>query len=240
VRIWIEVFVAVVLDGGVALVAGLIPEGRVARLQQPLVGLTAGILIGTALLDFLPEAVAGGGNFMVFGTLAGTLVTMAVLEWTVGHRVTSNTRPRRLAQVLLGADALHNAADGGAIAAAFLTSPRLGMLAPPAVIIHEVPEEVAAYVLLRRAGLSRRRALLAMTGVQMTAAIGALATLVGATVWKEVVSCALAAAAGTFVHIAEVDLIPSAIAQAETRRQRVETVVAFLTGVAITGVLTLL
>jgi len=37
-----------------------------------------------------------------------------------------------------------------------------------------------------------------------------------------------------------VDLIPSAIAQAETRRQRVETVVAFLTGVAITGVLTLL
>jgi zinc and cadmium transporter len=77
-----------------------------------------------------------------------------------------------------------------------------------AVLVHEVPEEVADYVLLRKAGMSRGRALGAMTGVQLTAAIGAVITLVGVSASRVVTSVALAVAAGTFLHIAEVDLDP--------------------------------
>lgn len=239
-KVWIEVFLAVALDGCAALVAGLIPEAKLARLQHPLLGFTAGVLIATAFLDLLPEALAGLPPLVALATLVGALVTMGVLEWTVGHRVTSRTGTGRLAPVLLGADAFHNAADGGAIAAAFLNSPRLGMMAAAAVIIHEVPEEVAAYVLLRRAGLSRARALLAMTGVQLTAAVGALAILLGAAIWQEISAFALAAAAGTFVHISEVDLIPAVIAQAGSRRQRAVAALAFLAGIGIVAALTLI
>lgn len=238
-RIWLEVIAAVILDGCAALVAGLIPEGKLARLQQPLIAFTAGVLMTTALLELLPEALEGLRASSVLGTLAGTLVTMTLLEWTVGHRVTRETGRGRLAPVLLAADAFHNAADGAAIAAGFLSSPRLGVMTAAAVIVHEVPEEVAAYVLLRRRGLSRARALLAMTGVQLTAAVGAVATLVGASYWRQVSAFALAVASGTFLHIAEVDLIPS-FGEAGTRLRRGEIVLAFVSGSAVIGAMTLL
>ena len=113
-------------------------------------------------------------------------------------------------------------------------------MAAAAVIVHEVPEEVADYVLLRKAGLSRRRALVAMTGVQLTAAIGAALTLVGAAAWKQVAPLALAVAAGTFLHIAEVDLIPTVIGKGPSRRRRAKAVLAFVVGVAVVGAATFL
>jgi zinc and cadmium transporter len=237
-RTWIYVFLAVALDGCAALVAGLFPESKLARLREPLVGFSAGVLIATALLDMLPEAFTTLPARVVLGTVLATLAAMVLLEWTIGHRLTTGTDARSLAPVLLGADGFHNAADGAAIAAAFLASPKLGVIAATAVIVHEVPEEVADYVLLRKAGMSRRRALLAMTGVQLTAAVGALLTLLGAESWKKVAPFALAIAAGTFLHIAEVDLIPTIIATDRPRHRRFEAVAAFVLGVAVVVVAT--
>jgi zinc and cadmium transporter len=237
-KTWIYVFLAVALDGCAALVAGLIPEAKLARAREPLVGLTAGILIGTTFLDLLPEVLEQLPAPVALGTVAATLAAMVLLEWTMGHRVTSGTGAKQIAPILLGADGLHNAADGAAIAAAFLTSPRVGMVAAAAVIAHEVPEEVADYVLLRKAGMSRKRALAAMTGVQLTAAIGALLTLLGAAVWRPVTPIALAIAAGTFLHIAEVDLIPTVIAPGRSRRRRAEAVLGFLFGLSLVVVAT--
>jgi zinc and cadmium transporter len=239
-KTWIYVFVAVALDGCAALVAGLIPEAKLARAREPLVGFTAGVLICTAFLDMLPEALAELPAVAVLAAVAATLAAMVLLEWTTGHRVTTETGPRRLALVLLGADGLHNAADGAAIAAAFVTSPRLGAITAAAVIVHEVPEEVADYVLLRKSGMSRTRALVALTGVQLTAAIGALLTLLGTAVWKQITPFALAIAAGTFLHIAEVDLIPTVIAPGPSSRRRAEAVVGFIFGLAVVVAMTLL
>jgi len=239
-RTWLYVFLAVALDGCAALLAGLIPERQLERAREPLVGFAAGVLIGTALLDMLPEALAGLPATTVLGTVVATLAAMVLLEWTVGHRVTSGTESRRLAPVLLGADGFHNAADGGAIAAAFLTSPRLGWIAAAAVIVHEVPEEVADYVLLRKAGMSRTRALVAMTGVQLTAGLGAVLTLIGAALWTQIAPFVLAVAAGTFLHIAEVDLVPTVIGKGPSRRRRAEAVLTFVLGLAVVAAATFL
>ncbi|MBA3455181.1 MAG: hypothetical protein H0T42_18975 [Deltaproteobacteria bacterium] len=67
-----------------------------------------------------------------------------------------------------------------AIAAAFVISIPLGVMTSLAVIVHEVPEELGDYALLRAAGVTKRRALLALAGVQATAALGAVGTLVAA------------------------------------------------------------
>lgn len=230
-------FLAVAADGCAALAAGLIPEASLARAREPLVGFAAGVLVGTTFLDMLPEALAQLPALVVLGAVAATLAAMVLLEWTIGHRVTKGTGTRRLAPTLLGADGFHNAADGAAIAAAFLTSPRVGLITAVAVIVHEVPEEVADYVLLRSSGMSRRRALIAMTGVQLTAAAGAVVTLVGAAVWKRVMPLALAVAAGTFLHIAEVDLVPTVIAPGTVRRA--EAVIGLIVGLLVVVALTL-
>ena len=57
--------------------------------------------------------------------------------------------------------------------------------------------------------------------------------------WKEVSPFALAVAAGTFLHIAEVDLIPTVIAEGRSRKRRTATVLVFLAGVAVVAAATL-
>ena len=171
---------------------------------------------------------------VVFASIAGSVSAMAFLEWALGRR-SPRSSGTRLAATLLGADAFHNTADGAAIAASFLVSARLGVITAVAVVVHEVPEELADYVLIRNAGLTRARALLAMTGVQMTAAIGAAVTLFSATAWRHVSGVVLAVAAGTFLYIALVDLMPSVLrAEPSRRRQRAEAVVGLLAGVLLT------
>jgi hypothetical protein len=50
------VLAAVALDGAAALVAGLVPDGWLERAREPLIGLASGVLLATAFLDVLPEA----------------------------------------------------------------------------------------------------------------------------------------------------------------------------------------
>lgn len=228
------VALAVVADGCAALTGGLLPERWLARSRGVLVGFAAGVLLGTTLLDLLPRSLAEASGVVVFASIAGSVSAMAFLEWALGRR-SPRSSGTRLAATLLGADAFHNTADGAAIAASFLVSARLGVITAVAVVVHEVPEELADYVLIRNAGLTRARALLAMTGVQMTAAIGAAVTLFSATAWRHVSGVVLAVAAGTFLYIALVDLMPSVLrAEPSRRRQRAEAVVGLLAGVLLT------
>jgi zinc and cadmium transporter len=228
------VIVAVVADGCAALTGGLLPERWLQRSRRVLVGFAAGVLIGTTLLDLLPGSLAEASHGVVFASILGSLSTMAFLEWAIGRR-SPGSSGTRLAATLLGADAFHNTADGAAIAASFLVSPRLGIITAVAVVVHEVPEELADYVLLRNAGLTRARALLAMTGVQSTAAIGAAVTLLSAAAWRHVSGVVLAVAAGTFLYIALVDLMPSVLrSEAGSGRPRTEAVAGLLAGLALT------
>jgi zinc and cadmium transporter len=231
--IWPYVAGSVVLDGGAALVAGLVREDWLRRAKRPLLAFATGVLLGTTFLDLLPEASVQLSPATALGLALGTLVVMLVLEWTMGHRPRPGARRTRVAGVLLGADALHNAADGAAIAAAFTVSLRLGVITALAVIVHEVPEEVADYVLLRDAGMPRTRALVVMTGVQLTAALGAALVLAGAQLWRDVSGAALAVAAGTFLHIAEVDLVPNIMGVADASRARAVVLLCLLSGVAL-------
>jgi zinc and cadmium transporter len=95
------------------------------------------------------------------------------------------------------------------IAAAFLTSVPLGIMAAIAVIAHEVPQEVGDFAILLDSGYSRIKALVLNT-------LSAAATLPGAVLayfWLGETTAAmpyvLAISASSFIYIATADLIPS-------------------------------
>ena len=111
-----------------------------------------------------------------------------------------------------------------------LISGRLGVITAIAVIAHEVPEELADYVLLRNSDLTRRQALIAMTGVQLTAGIGAALTLLSAAAWKQVSGLALGIAAGTFLYIAFADLMPTVFLARASRSESRPRAILGLTG----------
>jgi len=117
-----------------------------------------------------------------------------------------------------------------AIAAAFVTSTKLGVITSLAVIVHEVPQEIADYAILRRENFGKRRALAWLSVVQLTAGVGAAATLVTSSI-DGISGIVLSIAAGTFLYIATVELLPDVL-RARPRRGRIGGIVGLLLGIA--------
>ena len=76
------------------------------------------------------------------------------------------------ALLIIVGDTIHNFVDGLLIAAAFLQSTELGIIAAVAIIAHEIPQEVGDFLILLHSGYTRARAL-AMN------LLSSLATVVG-------------------------------------------------------------
>lgn len=193
------------LSGSVTL---LLPEARFARVVPLLVALAAGTLIGGALLHMLPEAVEAMGNRLevYLWLLAGFLGFFALeqfLHWHHCHRSVARHDP--LGHLILVADGVHNLVGGLAVGSAFLMDPRLGWVTWTAAA-HEVPQELGDFGILLHAGWTRTRALAFNFVSALSFLVGALAVYAASGAID--VTWLLPFAAGNFLYIAAVDLVP--------------------------------
>ena len=108
---------------------------------------------------------------------------------------------------LLG-DAIHNFLDGLVIAGSYLVNPAAGIATTIAVVIHEVPQEIADFGVLLYSGMSKRKALMFNFG---SAAIAILGAIIGLWLGKSsemFIPFILPFAAGGFLYIAGSNLVP--------------------------------
>lgn len=213
------------LAGGLlsVLIAATVTVRVLGRVVKHMVSLSVGILLGTALLHVLPEAFeSGAGAHALFATLLGGLMFFFLLEkaelYRHGHHhegdghehhhLFDEQQAGRGGWSVLVGDSIHNFCDGVIIAAAFLTSPWLGVLTSLAIVAHEIPQEVGDFIVLLNAGFSRAKALAfnALSGLAAVAG-GVLGYLV-VEPWRELFPYLLVVAASSFVYIAVADLIP--------------------------------
>lgn len=236
---WVPISIALVLNGAAGLVGGLFSDRWIARRGRVLVGFAAGGLLGAVFFDTLPEAIDSLGSGATVWAFAGFALAGA-WEWLVGRHEHGPPRVKRRAApvVLLTSDALHNVADGAAVAAAFLVSERAGLVAAFAVISHEVPQELGDYALLRHWGYPRGRALFALALVQLTAFAGAFSLAAATAGSQQLSATALAIGSGAFLYIGAVDLVPDlrAAAPAAGKSQQL---VGFGAGVAVVATIRL-
>src|SRR5690349_3849611 len=162
------IFAATAIGGllSVAIAASL-PVGVLTRVVHHLVSLSAGVLLGTALLDILPEAFErkDASPQALFLTLLLGLLFFFLLEKAElyrhshhhegdehhhGHGFDRRQAGRGGWSVIVG-DSIHNFCDGIIIAAAFLADTRLGIVTSVAIIAHEIPQEVGDYIVLLNA-----------------------------------------------------------------------------------------
>ena len=213
--------------GGVlsVLIAAALNVTVLARLVRNLVSLSTGILLGTALLQVLPEAFEGPASpHALFATLLGGLMFFFLLEkaelYRHGHHhegddphhhhhhgFDADQAGRGGWSVLLG-DSIHNFCDGIIIAAAFLTDLHLGVATAAAIVAHEIPQEVGDFIVLVNAGLTRRKALLYNALSGLAAVVGGVLGYFVVGPWKELFPYLLVVAASSFVYVAVADLMP--------------------------------
>lgn len=220
------------------------------RRELALLSFAAGILLSTALLELLPEAVEGapGESNVLWATLLA-MVGFFFLERSVhgfhGHAETAGpdaeshrgADPASAASrvlVLIG-DGLHNFIDGVVIATSFIVSPALGVATATAVAAHEIPQEIADYGILTRGGYSRRRALVLNFLSGLAAVVGALVVFALGRAVERNIAWFVAAAAGMFLYIAAADLLPELHRHGRDGRAGPPALIAapFLGGIAV-------
>ena len=202
-------------------------EQAMSSVLPYLVSVATGLLLATALLHLLPEAITALGNTpRVWNLLAGGLIGLFCVEQLVTllvqgdgtapvHTHEHGELPHTLRPAsLIVASSLHSLLDGISVAAAFAAGPRIGWITALAVSLHEVPHRVGDFAVLLHlrysASSALRMAVLpslgALVGVAIVAAFGASGGT--AVYWLLPISAA------SFLYIACVNLLP------ELRHQR--------------------
>lgn len=194
---------------------------RLERLLPGLVALATGALLGGAFLHLVPESAealtgTGAGIAIVVGLLV-FFVLERFLHWHHHHHSHVDECPedeecreeiKPFGKLILTADALHNMLDGAIIAGAYLVSVEAGVVATIAIALHEIPQEIGDFGVLLLAGFSRGRALLANLLTALSAFVGAGIVFLFAEGFTALSPVLAAFAAGGFIYIAAVDLVP--------------------------------
>lgn len=203
-------------------------RSRVEQLHRQLpylVSVAVGVLLATALLHLLPEAVETLGNRRgLWLCIGGTLFALFALERVV-HIAGQGDAAHAGADADSGADAgahagalrplnlllassLHSFVDGTAIATAFAVSPRLGLLTGVAVGLHEVPHRLGDVAVLLHLGVAPARAMRFAVLVGVPALLGAGAVLLVGEAGSHAMRWLLPVSAASFLYIAGVNLLP--------------------------------
>ncbi len=229
-------------------------EEHLRRLSTVFIAFAVGALLGDAFIHLIPEIFGHPGQAPT--TLARSLLVLGgmllffVVEKLLRHEhgplhahfhagPGRAVRPELAAVNLLG-DAIHNFIDGALIAASYLASPGLGLATTVAVVLHEIPQEIADFGILVHSGLTVRKAILLNLASAGAALLGAVVVLVSGTVAHQSVSAyLLPVTAGGFVYLAAADLVPELQHDRSLRALVVQTTL-IVAGIAVMGALTLL
>lgn len=233
-----QILLASLLTGALSLLAAAaFSLGLLSRLVPQLVSVSAGLLLATALLHLMPEALETGLDGHQFGWvfLAGlvgffALEKLAILRHSHHHEGDGHDHhhghdeheagPGGL--LILVGDSIHNFADGLMIAAAFLADERLGWLTAVVIATHEVPQEIGDFIVLLNAGYSRRRAIVYNALSGLAAVVGGAFGYFALQLGKAWLPYVITVAAASFVYIALADLVPDMQRQKKTQASLVQ------------------
>lgn len=193
------------------------------RISFLLVALAAGTFLGGAFFHLLPESIELAeetgtvqSDLLIF-TLIGILLFFILEEIIHWHhhiddiddeekRHKHHLKPIAITNLI--GDGFHNFLDGLAIAASFAESNEMGTATLIAIILHEIPQEIADFGILIYSGLSRTKALLWNFASGLLSVLGVVFFFIFENTFEDIEKYLLAFIAGVFIYIASTDLFP--------------------------------
>jgi zinc and cadmium transporter len=249
------IIVATLLTGLASVAAAaLISMRLLSSAIQRLVSLSAGLLLATATLHMIPEAIESGADLhaLTATLLAGligffALEKLAVLRHShhfegdghAHHHGHDRDEAGPGGALILVGDTIHNFADGVLIAAAFLADVQLGVITALAIATHELPQEIGDFIVLLNAGYTRRRALLFNMLSSLSGVAGGVIGYFALGGAQGALPYVLMIASASFVYIALADLVPDLHRQTRQRLNGwMSQFALMLAGIAVIAMLT--
>ena len=200
-----------------------------AKWVPMLVSFAIGTLLGAAVLEVIPHAFEQGEPHQVAMAILGGIFGFFVLEklllWRHCHtehcevhdqHASTHDQGRSGLLIVVG-DTVHNFVDGLLIAAAFLQSTELGIIAALAIIAHEIPQEVGDFLILLHSGYSRARALAMNLISSCATVVGGVVGYFGLQLVAGAEPVLLGVVAASMIYVAVADLIPGLHRRPELR-----------------------
>ena len=231
--IWaIGASIVVSLISLIGIVTLLFKEKRLNEILIPLIGFSAGGLIGGAFLHLLPEALEQTESHAVFYYLILGFISFFILEKYLHWRHCHNgiCAIHTFTYLNLIGDGVHNFTDGLVIGASFLVSINFGLITTLIIIIHEIPQEIGDFGVLVYGGFSRLKALYCNFIIALTCIIGTIAGYFISVMVQNFSLFLLPFTAGGFIYIGACDLVPELHKQ-QNFKKSVSSLLAFLCGI---------
>jgi zinc and cadmium transporter len=194
-----------------------------------MVSFAIGALLGAAFLEVIPHAFERGDPHQAALAILGGIFVFFVLEklllWRHCHtencevhdqHASSHDHGRSGLLIIVG-DTIHNFVDGLLIAAAFLQSTELGIIAAVAIVAHEIPQEVGDFLILVHSGYTRLRALAMNLLSSLATVVGGVLGYFSLQAVAEWEAALLGFVAASMIYVAVADLIPGLHRRPELR-----------------------
>lgn len=224
---------------------GIIPFAVSKRLRRWvlfLVSFSVGALLGDVFLHIIPEMAEAenferGTEYILLGILI-SFVIEKLIHWRHCHTLPDENHEHchdhhhHIGFMSLFADGLHNFIDGVLIAASFLVDTQVGIATTIAVALHEIPQEIGDFAVLLHAGFSKTKALLFNMLSATSAIVGALLVIMLQSSFTATETVLLPIAAGNFLYIAGVDLMPELHKETKVRNSLLQ-LLSIVAGIAV-------
>jgi zinc and cadmium transporter len=193
-----------------------------------LVSYAIGALLGAAFLEVIPHAFRENpreAGVAILAGIFGFFVLEKLLLWRHCHTENCEVHDPhqhahdhgRSGTLIIVGDTVHNFVDGVLIAAAFLQSFELGIVAAIAIVAHEIPQEVGDFLILLHSGYTRARALAMNLLSSLATIVGGVGGYYGLQRFGDWEAALLGVVAASMIYVAVADLIPGLHKRPELR-----------------------
>lgn len=203
-----------------------------------LISFSAGALLADVFFHLLPHLIEEQGSlnlkissFILIGIII-SLILEKIIHWRHCHMPVDKKHIHPVSLMSLAGDAMHNLIDGIIIGISYFLSIPIGIATTIAVILHEIPQEIADYGVLIYGGFTRKKALLMNLLTATTSFIGLAFALIVGSKAEFLIDILIPIAAGNFIYIACSDLIPELHKETNTKKSLAQ-ILSFILGATI-------
>jgi zinc and cadmium transporter len=213
------------------------------------VSFSAGVLLSSAFFDLIPEAIEGSGNeyqlvsLFILAGLVFFFLFEGLFHWFHKHAHSNESvdghkdhSHKPISSMVMVGDSVHNFFDGIAIASGFLVSDISGILVTLAVMLHEMPQEVADFGIMLSYGMKKKKVLFLNLLSAVFALVSALIFYAIGSHLELALYPLVAIVSGFFIYIATTDIIPT-IHEEKSRPVSVLKMLCLIVGIVVMAVI---